>query len=344
MATSDSVSIPRLPQVDVLRGAAAVSVVVFHYSGHAARYFPDFPFTFEIGRFGVELFFAISGFFIFSTVDKCAGAWEFVLLRFSRLYPAYWATLLMLLIYDLMGDSSIWVTGYVANATMLQSIFGIKDLDIVFWSLAVEMMFYFLMAILMATGAIQFPTAVVVIWLGASNIWPMFRDLSFAQSDLVKTMSGVVIYGPFFVIGMVYYILQKVRWNRPLIPLVLLASCAITEFNTDGFEMGIAAIVVIASMGCALQGWLRVFVNPVTLWLGAISFSLYLVHRNFGYLVLFKLISLGIDNRLAFGLVLCGALALASALTYWIEIPSLAYLRSVLVKTRRKPSIRVPAE
>ena len=76
----------RLDEIDVLRGLAALAVVVFHYSGHSQRYFADFPFHLEYGKYGVQLFFVISGFFIFQTIEKCRNVQEFLLLRFSRLY------------------------------------------------------------------------------------------------------------------------------------------------------------------------------------------------------------------------------------------------------------------
>src|SRR5262250_3203475 len=75
----------RLEELDVLRGLAALAVVVFHYSGHATRYFTGFPFHFTVGLHGVELFFVISGFVIFMTLERTARLRDFAVSRFSRL-------------------------------------------------------------------------------------------------------------------------------------------------------------------------------------------------------------------------------------------------------------------
>ncbi len=86
----------RFEELDVLRGVATVAVVVFHYSGQATRYFTGFPFHFKLGEHGVQLFFGISGFVIFMTLEKTQRLRDFVVSRFSRLYPAYWTTLAIL--------------------------------------------------------------------------------------------------------------------------------------------------------------------------------------------------------------------------------------------------------
>jgi len=88
---------PRLAQLDALRGVAALLVVGFHYTtrfdqlyGHAGEPLLSLPW----GHYGVNLFFMISGFVIFMTLERTQRATDFVVSRFSRLYPAYWGALL----------------------------------------------------------------------------------------------------------------------------------------------------------------------------------------------------------------------------------------------------------
>ena len=74
-----------------LAGLAALAVVLFHYT---VRY--DELFTYASpplfratqGFYGVEFFFGISGFVIFMTLDRSRRAMDFVVSRFSRLWPA----------------------------------------------------------------------------------------------------------------------------------------------------------------------------------------------------------------------------------------------------------------
>src|SRR6185436_1577322 len=86
----------RLVQIDGLRAIAALSVVAFHYTTRFDElYMHTAPtglhLSHDAGLMGVQLFFAISGFVIFMTVDRVKRPMDFVAWRFSRLFPAYWA-------------------------------------------------------------------------------------------------------------------------------------------------------------------------------------------------------------------------------------------------------------
>ena len=81
----------RLQELDALRGLAALVVVLFHYTsrydvvfGHNSAPLVSAPW----GHFGVNLFFGISGFVIFMTLGRTQTPADFIVSRFSRLYPA----------------------------------------------------------------------------------------------------------------------------------------------------------------------------------------------------------------------------------------------------------------
>src|ERR1043165_7322111 len=81
----------RLTELDVLRGMAAVWVLSFHYPNYYDRLFhpnKSVP-LFQSGAHAVNLFFIISGFVIYMTLAKTKKPMDFVVSRFSRLYPAY---------------------------------------------------------------------------------------------------------------------------------------------------------------------------------------------------------------------------------------------------------------
>src|SRR2546423_3808210 len=86
----------RLAELDALRGVPVLMVLAYHYTTRFGELFPlaAAPASFPFGAYGVELFFVISGFVIFMTLDRSERPADFLPARFSRLYPAYWAAVL----------------------------------------------------------------------------------------------------------------------------------------------------------------------------------------------------------------------------------------------------------
>src|SRR5215472_5135330 len=88
----------RIRGLDGLRGIAAVSVLLFHYTvvyGQLIGPIGPLPFVATYGRHGVDLFFIISGFVILMTVDNSRNVTDFIVSRFARLFPAFWTAVLM---------------------------------------------------------------------------------------------------------------------------------------------------------------------------------------------------------------------------------------------------------
>jgi peptidoglycan/LPS O-acetylase OafA/YrhL len=90
-------AIKRVNEIDFLRFFAALMVVFFHYSfrGYAADGMSTMPYPLlapvaKYGYLGVELFFLISGFVILMTAST-GSLKKFIVSRFARLYPAFWA-------------------------------------------------------------------------------------------------------------------------------------------------------------------------------------------------------------------------------------------------------------
>ena len=151
--------------LDLLRFLAAFGVMAYHlgYFGwasewgttptmlnHAARYEPLAPFTW-FGWVGVEIFFVISGFVIANSAYGRSPV-DFLKGRLLRLYPAAWICATVSLI--------AWVVlGHAPVGAKLGEYFGSMSLwilgpwiDGVYWSLAVEIVFYSLVFWVLASG------------------------------------------------------------------------------------------------------------------------------------------------------------------------------------------------
>ena len=71
----------RLAELDTLRGIAAIMVLLLHFG------------IFKYGGAGVDLFFIISGFVIFMSIERSRNLKAFWRSRFVRLYPSYWLSI-----------------------------------------------------------------------------------------------------------------------------------------------------------------------------------------------------------------------------------------------------------
>ncbi len=164
-----SSGVTRLTSLDALRGVAALAVVVFHFtfSFDDRGTFPGYPravVSFAGGRYGVQLFFVISGFVILWSIQRQSTVGKFAFSRFSRLFPPYWASLLFVSAYILFAqhvlDAGIgpltFTSGqWFANLTMVPRWippFRFHEVDSAYWTLAIEMGFYVLIGVMMVIG------------------------------------------------------------------------------------------------------------------------------------------------------------------------------------------------
>ena len=146
-----SVSAGRNEYIDLLRGLAILTVMMFHH-----------PVTLKYVKFGgisVPLFFVLSGFLVGGLVFKeikrtgKLNVSRFVFRRGFKIWPQFYFMILIipLLQYSagkLTGNTFVefnrdYLTGFKGELTMLQNYFG--NIYGVTWSLAVEEHFYVLL-------------------------------------------------------------------------------------------------------------------------------------------------------------------------------------------------------
>ena len=160
---------PRWLGIQYLRGIAACGVVVFHYFDG-----PMAPagYDFGLGRYGVDLFFVISGFIMF-TVAREERVGQFLERRLSRIYPLYWvataAAMLAYWLYDhihpsgteLLKSLALWPHYSEAHP---QEIWPVL---VPGWSLSYELYFYGLFALGLALRRPALvPATLIVVAIG----------------------------------------------------------------------------------------------------------------------------------------------------------------------------------
>jgi len=157
----------RLAFIDTLRGIAILSVVVQHALEVIVREHPTgayhsiihdaIGYYMNFGRFGVVLFFLVSGFVIpFSFPGGASPVNDFSISRFFRLYPAYWTSIAVGLVTMQAVESRTYPLSQIAaNLTMLQTFLEIPHLWDFYWTLTIELMFYVVCIVLFAAGLLN---------------------------------------------------------------------------------------------------------------------------------------------------------------------------------------------
>jgi len=313
--------------LDALRGLAVLAVLAFHYSVRLPIEYPavsPLPWALPWGEDGVQLFFAISGYVILMTLDRTAGARAFVWARFLRLFPSYWAGLLFTsLIVLLIGDGhfAMGLMPWLANWTMLQSWAGLPSVDGVYWSLAVELCFYGLMLMLWKAGLHRHLPLILVAWLPAHLLWAVNPALSWKMGHVLLAEQL-----PWFAIGMAAWFHRKGQLS-PMLALLLGGYAVAIAAAADPRALWVGGVIggLFVLLEAGGLNWLAV--RPL-LWVGGISYPLYLVHQYAGFVLIDRLVALGCGTGLAVALVTAAMLLVAWAIARGIEKPCLTRWRT----------------
>jgi len=275
----------RIELIEPLRGLAALAVAWYHLTVRG-NILPEGSWiraTGEFGWLGVEVFFVISGFIIpyslwrgHFRIRKDLGI--FLAKRIIRLDPPYLVAIVLLI---LLGSASAFIPGYAKSSPTitvpqvlchlgyLNAFLGYEWLSPVFWTLAIEFQYYVLVAL-------AFP-------LFASRIGT-HRLVALA----LLTLSGVLLdqgqfvfrYGGLFSLGIVTFQKHLGLWSVRQY-LGLLVTISFFTILTLGLLNG-----VVGTATALLIAFYNIRRNRTLALLGAMSYSLYLMHWPIGMLVI----------------------------------------------------------
>lgn len=348
----------RFLNLDALRGIAALLVVWQHSSESFARNpdiarhgtFPaDMAATVDFGRIGVICFFLISGFVIpYSLSGTNASLKTFAIRRFFRLYPAYWLSLLVAVILAAsLGYAKPSAGTIAANTTMVQGLLGFTDIQGLYWTLTVELVFYFLCALAFAGGFLNKRTPLLLLCWGSLGFFVAWRLAGKIQPPMVD-FRPTITYMPYCLAVMFCgalirysYSSKSAYWHTLLgtgavfsLPLlVLLAGFAGINIVDAPLRFGSSHLIALTVFFTVL--FLTWQPPKFLLLLGTISYSVYLFHP-----IAMKLLGWSIKQSwgqplagLPLGFYILATALLATAISWlvyqWVERPSIAIGKSM---------------
>lgn len=295
----------RLDFIQGLRGIAALLIVVFHLKWYLSQA-PWLGFgerVFGNAHTGVDLFFVISGFIMVHASRDSDGSLHyvagFVVRRFARIWPVYAATTLIFLaamgtLLTVNGGALVRALAFLPESSRGSPFFEYPPLH-VGWTLVYEMYFYVLFAVALLAGrwwwtALAALSGLTLIALplaatgGVSG--SAFHDYALEPAELNIVASPMVwefLAG--VVIGALYHSRFRIRARPARLTFVWLSVAMVLWQYGTGFRAGhgpFASGAAIAVMVLAIALFDKeqpIRVPAAMVWLGNVSFSLYLVHR-----------------------------------------------------------------
>jgi len=337
-----TVKFSRIPELDLLRFGAAVAVVFFHYAfrGYAGddlttMHYPALEPVAQYGFLGVHLFFMISGFVILMTAGD-GSIKRFIASRASRLLPAFWVccTITFLVTLAIGGDRFVatWPQ-YLMNMFTLGGGFGADPIDGAYWSLGAELRFYRLVGILLIIGQIHRAERWLFVWLVATvlvEVFPFIKLKGFLVTD----------YAGFFIAGAACFLIRARGLSRSRIALVCAAwalslyhEFQLLPYFSENFGKPLNPAVVAGVMTSFFVVMLALALHRTPMltsarwaWFGSVSYPLYLIHQNIGYM-LFNEAGSAVDQVVMFWGVVAAAIGAALLVHVAVEKPATVPLK-----------------
>jgi len=271
-----------------LRGIAALMVVYVHVAVQAPRVSgTPLPLT-DLGSYGVDLFFVISGIVMWvTTVDGRTSPISFMRKRIIRIAPLYWSLTLLVSFIALVLPSLVYSTSFDLQHLVASLGFipwenpkfpGYFPVLIPGWTLNYEMMFYVLFAVALFLPA-HWRLGAVLLALSGLTLLGVSGSvggiLGYYTNPIVLEFGAGVLIGALFTSNIA---LSRVIAGVVLsIGLVLFFSLGLLTSLPRVVVAGIPAALIVGGM-VMLEKTKPVTELPILRHIGDASYSIYLTH------------------------------------------------------------------
>ncbi len=350
---------PRLANLDLIRAFAIVLVVWYHITFAPPRDVGPVAALASIGEYGVDLFFALSGFLIGSLYWKELNTHgnvhrlRFVARRGFRTVPPYFVALICSYLAVWVARSEPFDPVYLVFG---QNYYGRMPFFVISWTLCVQEHFYLALPFLL--GPLYFlpkycapyvlillATVPMVLRLAYGNPVPHEFGYYYTATHLRcdGLLLGVVM--AYFYVNRFESVARLLR-VKYLIYTAAVACLLSTAWLTPEMMYGVGYTMLaiafpVAVLTAAVDGTYRMSQGRIISSVGTASYSIYLTHALVIHAVSLSTNTLGIPGRVVQRTLMLIAILIVGFVYYrTIERPSLAIMDRLLA---RKVFIPVPA-
>lgn len=284
----------RIQSLDAYRGLACITVLLTHFWTEFSEKFGigDVYAFWGIGKFGVAIFFLISAYFCMYNLSPNINLSHFFVKKILRIYIPFAVVAILSFVVD-------WVN----SVDGLMSLLDFSKLTGHFWTLAVEIKFYFFFAILIVFAGGRKYTQIII--LGILTLASAVSIVIFPPECNEGNAQGLQYYILIFSIGIAAAMLSQSNfiqkyldkaWIKTLFDMAFLATACVVALNIpiikyyvwdipmDGslifkyLQLGVAAGIMFVALLCG-RFFKLIFDKSILLkYIGTRSYSIYLIH------------------------------------------------------------------
>lgn len=345
----------RILELDAIRALTCLNLLFFHFTyvyQYKYGFASDLGFSYPYGKYGVQLFFMLSGLVNALTLLKKRQTGNFIISRCIRILPSYW--LVVLLNVFLFSALSMYNHGVrwdetIANLTTMPQLFGYENMEPVTWTLQVEMLFYLFLMSTFALGWLDRPLRTMMVAVSVClvccsgfdwfrNAWPESGwNPVFHVVDELFFMRNL----PLFAMGILLNELRQKRGNPVSLWLGIITSGVVFHLIDLRNHNPVATFLMMGMLTAAAYGRIPILRLKPLVFISFISYPLYLFHNNLGSAFMKWVESLGVAPLPTVIIATLASIAIATAVTLWFEQPLTAWLRKRLIM---KPKTATPAK
>ncbi len=343
----------KLDSLQAIRAYAACLVAICHIwnDGVLPKIFVD------LGQFGVDLFFVLSGFIMCLTArldpgKKNANSIQFLKKRIVRIFPIYLICSIPLLLFVTYAEGMKSPFFYIGNILLLPSFMNDPSYRLALppgWSLVYEMFFYYIFSLLLLVFVnkkqlIYFLIAILALLVSSIRLFGIQGPI-LGWVNLTYMIGDTLLLN--FALGCLSYIIysslkNKINfdlWQSIALLLVLtfltmaLIHYKLPKFISNGIPAFIIIIIFLFTKNSSTQNhWLKKIV-----FVGDASYSIYLTHFYFAFFKLKILSFIGqlIENRIILinlvdVVLLSMAIVFGCAFYYFLEKPIIYHFSKII--------------
>lgn len=340
----------RVEALDYLRGAMALSIMVYHFCAWSNVSITPSSILGRLGIYGVPIFYIISGASLYLAHSNFrlsnVEMYSFYKKRFLRLAPAFWvACFLYLVILKAWKHADAWTI--LTNVTLSFGFLNYtKGIPAGAWSIGNEVCFYLIFPALIillrrnshAAAAFVLGTALLVYF----SMFKVMPDTSLSSQWKTYIHPANQVF--FFIAGMIIAKIQQNTFSPPrnvfLLPLLAASMVGIVLFSPQSSASQIVSgtnrIVVSLMCVAACYACINMRASGAKMLeipmkkLGEISYSLYILHGALFSILYTKIYSKHLMLNMS-----------PSSFAFYVVAPLVIILAAISYRFIEKPFIRL---